>query len=65
MCIEICPEVFKWNDEKALAYTNPIPDDVQQTCQEAADACPSAAITIEVLKRRQRANFGIYVSPIN
>jgi ferredoxin len=48
VCIEMCPEVFTWNDdEKAVAYTNPVPEDVQQTCQEAADSCPSEAITIE------------------
>lgn len=47
VCIEMCPEVFKWDDDKAIAYTNPVPEDVQGACQEAVDACPSEAITIE------------------
>ena len=46
-CIDLCPEVFKWDGDKAIAYTNPVPEEVQETCQEAADACPSEAITIE------------------
>jgi ferredoxin len=48
VCIEMCPEVFKWNDdETAVAYTNPVPEDVRSVCQEAAESCPSEAITIE------------------
>jgi ferredoxin len=46
-CIDLCPEVFKWDNDKAVAYTNPVPEDVQDACQEAADACPSEAIIIE------------------
>ena len=46
-CIDICPEVFKWDNDKAVAYTNPVPEDVQESCKEAADACPVSVITIE------------------
>ncbi len=47
-CIDICPEVFRWNDDdKAAAYTNPVPEDVQDSCKDAADSCPTDAITIE------------------
>jgi ferredoxin len=46
-CIDICPEVFDWDDDLAVASTDPVPEDVQDSCQEAADSCPVEAITIE------------------
>ncbi|MBD3305787.1 4Fe-4S dicluster domain-containing protein [candidate division KSB3 bacterium] len=49
-CIDLCPEVFQWdeeNDEKAVASTNPVPEDVQESCREAAESCPTDAITLE------------------
>ncbi len=47
VCIDICPEVFQWEDDKAVAYTNPIPKEMQDVCREAADSCPSEAISLE------------------
>ena len=48
LCPQICPEVFKMIEDinKAVAYTDPVPDAAKDTCQEAADSCPVAAITI-------------------
>ena len=42
-CVEICPEVFELKDEKAEV----IAADKCNTCdcQEAADTCPSEAIS--------------------
>jgi ferredoxin len=47
-CIELCPNVFTWGDyNKAVAYTNPVPEMSQDACRKADVACPVAVITIE------------------
>ena len=44
-CEELCPEVFKVENEKAQVIG---PDKCNTcNCQEAADTCPTQAITIE------------------
>ncbi len=44
-CEEMCPEVFKVENEKAQVIG---PDKCNTcNCQEAADTCPTQAITIE------------------
>lgn len=45
-CIEICPEVFHWNDDGSLAEAKleDVPEDVEDTAQEAMDSCPTEAI---------------------
>ncbi len=47
LCTQICPEVFKMEDDKAVAYTNPVPPAVTDTCRDAADQCPVTAITLK------------------
>jgi ferredoxin len=47
ICVDICPEVFEMNDDKAQAKANPAPPDAEQSCRDAADQCPSSAIVIE------------------
>ena len=47
LCRTICPEVFSLEDgESAQAATGPIPDGLKLAVQEAADACPAAAIEV-------------------
>lgn len=46
LCVEICPEVFKMEADKAIAFVPVVPPEVAATCQEAAEACPVAAIAI-------------------
>ena len=47
LCPTICPEVFSLTPgEPAQAVTGPVPDDQRLAVQEAADACPVAAIDI-------------------
>ncbi len=47
-CVDLCPEVFNWDDDgkaeviDASGCGTKCPD-----CQEAADSCPTNAITIE------------------
>lgn len=44
-CQEVCPEVFEVRDEKAYVIG---PDKCNTcNCQEAADLCPTQAITFE------------------
>ena len=48
LCAEICPDVFRMDDEGlAEAYVNPIPEDAEESAQEAADNCPVSVITVE------------------
>lgn len=48
LCSEICPDVFRMDDEGlAEVYVNPIPEDAEESAQEAADNCPVEAITVE------------------
>lgn len=46
-CIDVCPEVFDWNDEeKAYAIVGEVPDDLEGQASEAAENCPTDAIVI-------------------
>jgi ferredoxin len=48
LCAETCPEVFRIADDGfAEVYTDPVPADVEDTAQEAADNCPTSVITVE------------------
>ncbi len=48
LCASICPEVFEMDDDdKAAVITDPVPADVEDEAQEAADSCPTDAISIE------------------
>lgn len=46
-CIDICPEVFEWNEEdKAHAVADEVPDGQEDTAKEAAESCPTEAIKV-------------------
>ncbi len=47
ICVDICPEVFKMEDDVAVVLVDTVPEDVKERCREAVDECPSEAITIE------------------
>ena len=48
LCADICPEVFEMDDESiAIVLVDEIPEDVEESAQEAADSCPTEAIAIE------------------
>ena len=48
LCAAICPEVFEMDDEgKSCVIADPVPTDVEDAAQDAADQCPVSAITIE------------------
>ena len=46
LCESTCPEVFKMEGDKAIAYTNSVPGPIMKTCKEAALQCPVNAIAI-------------------
>ena len=45
-CVDICPEVFEMGDETAVVKANPVPPEHQDAVREAAEACPTEAITV-------------------
>jgi len=48
LCTETCPEVFRFADDGlAEVYTDPVPEEVEDTAQEAADGCPTEVIKVE------------------
>lgn len=34
-------------DDKAIAYVDPVPPEVEAACQEAAESCPVSCIAME------------------
>ncbi|MDD4900098.1 MAG: ferredoxin [Candidatus Omnitrophica bacterium] len=46
LCTQICPEIFKMEGDKAVAYLNPVPDKLINSCRQAAEQCPVEAISI-------------------
>lgn len=48
ICADICPEVFEMRDDNLSHVINDNPGaELAGRVQEAVDACPTAAITIE------------------
>jgi ferredoxin len=47
LCVEVCPEVFEMNDDKAEVKVNPVPAGAEEACRDAASQCPVEAIKIE------------------
>jgi ferredoxin len=46
LCPQVCPEVFKMEEDKAVVFTDPVPPAVEGKAREAAEQCPVNAITI-------------------
>lgn len=47
LCAETCPEVFELTNDTASVIVSEVPEDVADTCRQAAEDCPVEAITIE------------------
>lgn len=47
ICVDACPEVFEMGDDVALVKVDTVPDEVADSCREAAEDCPTEAISIE------------------
>jgi ferredoxin len=48
LCVQMCQEVFKMQDNKAVAFIDEVPGRLFDKCKEAAEGCPVNAITIEM-----------------
>lgn len=47
-CVAACPEVYSFNDDdKAVAISGDIPEDLQEGAKEGRDQCPVDAIDIK------------------
>ena len=47
LCVQTCPEVFKMEDDLAVAYADPVPEAAEDDCRQAAEECPVDAISIK------------------
>lgn len=47
LCAEICPQVFRMEDDKAVVYVAIVPQTVESDCETAAEDCPVTAISVE------------------
>ena len=47
LCAEECQKVFEMNDDKVRVIVDEVPEDLVQSCKEAAENCPVEAIQIE------------------
>ncbi|NLM69283.1 MAG: ferredoxin [Firmicutes bacterium] len=46
LCSEICPDVFEMNDDNLAVVKEDADCDAAGCCQEAADSCPTDAISL-------------------
>lgn len=47
LCPQACPEVFKMEGDKAVAYVDTVPGNAEDSCRQAAQDCPVEAINVE------------------
>jgi ferredoxin len=47
LCTQTCPEVFEMQGDVAIVKVDPVPDELEDSVQEAADDCPVEAISID------------------
>ena len=45
--VDTCPQVFEFTDDVAAVIADPVPEEFEEACREAADECPVEAISIE------------------
>jgi len=46
LCANLCPEVFRMEGGKAVAYLADVPPAAEATCKQAEDECPVDAIAV-------------------
>jgi ferredoxin len=45
LCVDTCPEIFAMDGEdKAVVKQNPVPSELEKSCNEAIEGCPEDAI---------------------
>ncbi len=46
-CVNICPEVFKIEGDKATVYVDSVPEGAEDKAQQAQENCPPNAISVQ------------------
>ena len=46
LCVSVCPEVYKMEDDKAVVFVSAIPKGAEGACRKAAEDCPVTAIVV-------------------
>jgi ferredoxin len=46
-CEEICPEVFEVKQDVATVKCDVVPEDAEVSCRQAAEECPTEAISLK------------------
>jgi ferredoxin len=46
LCVEVCPDVYRMEGDKAIVYVDPIPFEFTARARDGALHCPANAITI-------------------
>ncbi len=46
LCVQSCPEVFEMQEDLAVAKPGDVPEEIIETCRQAAEECPVEAIII-------------------
>jgi ferredoxin len=47
LCTQTCPEVYEMQGDVAIVKVDPIPAELEDSANEAADDCPVEAIKME------------------
>lgn len=47
LCVDLCPDVFVMEEDKAKVKANPVPSGSEGSCNKAKEDCPVEAIIIE------------------
>ena len=47
LCVNMCDDVFKMEDDKAIVIGGSIPENILDSAKEAASSCPVEAVKIE------------------
>jgi ferredoxin len=46
LCVSICPEVYKMEDDKAIIIGSSVAKDNEECAKKGAEDCPVTAITV-------------------
>ncbi len=47
LCVDTCPEVFEMQGDVAVTRVTDVPGDLEESVEEACDACPVEAIELD------------------
>jgi len=47
LCVDVCPDVFVMEEDKAKVKANPVPSGSEESCNKTKEDCPVEAVIIE------------------